>query len=174
MKNLAAQLGLEPTTLRLTAERLVAASRCKHNCLDAPRTYYRVNWGGLWGYPLRHPNILWREANFTGDSNLYQRAVLNAVPGSPFSGPRAAQVRDKPTSRSCGFRERGVSQEESVSALNAAIAGNSCETQGADAPIAARSGLHAYSDPPTRMRQRQPFTCRFLPQLILLILPRHS
>ena len=29
-QNLAPQVGLEPTTLRLTAERLVAASRCKH------------------------------------------------------------------------------------------------------------------------------------------------
>ena len=29
-RDLAPQVGLEPTTLRLTAERLVAASRCKH------------------------------------------------------------------------------------------------------------------------------------------------
>jgi hypothetical protein len=39
------QLRLGPTTLRLTAERLITASRGKHNHLQATKTDYRVNWG---------------------------------------------------------------------------------------------------------------------------------
>src|ERR1035437_6465195 len=34
----------EPTTLRLTAEPVVAASRCKHKYLHARKSDYRVNW----------------------------------------------------------------------------------------------------------------------------------
>src|ERR1035437_1338956 len=36
---------LEPATLRLTAELVVAASRCKHKYLHARKTDYRDNWG---------------------------------------------------------------------------------------------------------------------------------
>src|SRR6266853_6963552 len=49
LKSLAPRVGFEPTTLRLTAERLVAASRCKHNYLDARNTDYRVYWGDSGG-----------------------------------------------------------------------------------------------------------------------------
>ena len=48
-EKLAPQVGLEPTTLRLTAERLVAASRCKNNYLHARKADYRVNWGDSGG-----------------------------------------------------------------------------------------------------------------------------
>jgi len=48
-KDLAPQVGLEPTTLRLTAEPLVAASYCKHNYLRAQNADYRVNWGDSGG-----------------------------------------------------------------------------------------------------------------------------
>src|ERR1035437_6356078 len=36
--NLAPQVGFEPTTLRLTAEWLIAASPCKHKARNAPKT----------------------------------------------------------------------------------------------------------------------------------------
>src|ERR1039458_2714100 len=42
---------VSPTTLRLTAEPVVAASRFKHEYLHARKTDYCVNWGGLWGDP---------------------------------------------------------------------------------------------------------------------------
>ena len=45
--NLAPQVGFEPTTLRLTAEQLIAASRCKHNYLDARKADCRGNRGIL-------------------------------------------------------------------------------------------------------------------------------
>ena len=38
-----------PTPLRLTAETVVAASRCKHKHLHARKTDYRVNWGDSGG-----------------------------------------------------------------------------------------------------------------------------
>src|ERR1035437_2083645 len=43
------QAELEPTTVRLTAERLIAASRCKHNYLDANKAGFRENWGDSQG-----------------------------------------------------------------------------------------------------------------------------
>src|ERR1039457_7206029 len=49
LKRLAPQVGLEPTTLRLTAEWLIVASRCKHNYLDARNADYCVNWGDFGG-----------------------------------------------------------------------------------------------------------------------------
>lgn len=42
---------IRPTTLRLTAFPVVAASRCKRNYLHARKTDSRGNWGGLWGDP---------------------------------------------------------------------------------------------------------------------------
>ena len=50
--NLAPQVGFEPTTLRLTADTVVAASRCKHNHLGSRKADYRVNWGDS-SRPLR-------------------------------------------------------------------------------------------------------------------------
>jgi hypothetical protein len=47
---MAPRVGLEPQTLRLTAEQLVAASRCKHGGLRVQKPDFFVNWGGLWGY----------------------------------------------------------------------------------------------------------------------------
>ena len=49
LKRLAPQVGLEPTTLRLTAEWLVAASHCKHNCLCARKPDFGGNWGNSGG-----------------------------------------------------------------------------------------------------------------------------
>jgi len=43
------QVELAPTTLRLTAERLIASSRCKHNCLEARNADSCVNWGDFGG-----------------------------------------------------------------------------------------------------------------------------
>ena len=40
---------LQPTSLRLTAETVVAASRCKHQYLCAQKTDYCVNWGDSGG-----------------------------------------------------------------------------------------------------------------------------
>src|ERR1035437_1291598 len=40
---------VSPTTLRLTAEPVVAASRCKHEYLHARKTDYCVNWGDSGG-----------------------------------------------------------------------------------------------------------------------------
>ncbi len=42
---LAPQVGFEPTTLRLTAERVVAASRCKHEYLRERSANFPGNWG---------------------------------------------------------------------------------------------------------------------------------
>ena len=39
-----AQVGFEPTTLRLTAEPVAVTSRCKHKYLHARKSDYRVNW----------------------------------------------------------------------------------------------------------------------------------
>ena len=47
--NVAPQVGLEPTTLRLTAERLMAASRCKHKYLDETKSDSAANWGDSGG-----------------------------------------------------------------------------------------------------------------------------
>jgi hypothetical protein len=46
---LAPQVGLEPTTLRLTAECLKAASRCKHKYLDGRKANIRGIWGDFGG-----------------------------------------------------------------------------------------------------------------------------
>src|ERR1019366_5072973 len=70
---LAPQVGFEPTTLRLTAERLIAASRCKHKYLHAQKADYRVNWGGIWGdsspprlQHLRQGSVIgWHNSNST-------------------------------------------------------------------------------------------------------------
>ena len=50
MKSLAPQVGFEPTTLRLTAERLLVASRCKHKHLQARKRVFAGNWGDFGGY----------------------------------------------------------------------------------------------------------------------------
>src|SRR5579872_5418353 len=47
--SLAPQVGLEPTTLRLTAERSFVASRCKHNYLYARFEVCRRIWGDSGG-----------------------------------------------------------------------------------------------------------------------------
>ena len=57
---LSVQLRLESTNLRLTAEQLVGASRCKHNYLYALKTDYRVNWGDSGGDPLVALYLFWR------------------------------------------------------------------------------------------------------------------
>src|ERR1022692_3290888 len=49
--NLAPQVGFEPTTLRLTAEWLIGASRCKHNYLGARKGNIRGIWGDFGGTP---------------------------------------------------------------------------------------------------------------------------
>ena len=41
-----------PKTLRLTADLVVASSRCKHDYLDARKPDYRVNWGDFGGTPF--------------------------------------------------------------------------------------------------------------------------
>src|ERR1022692_4912308 len=46
---LAPQVGLEPTTLRLTGERLLAASRCKHDYLRTRNEIFGGIWGGTGG-----------------------------------------------------------------------------------------------------------------------------
>jgi len=46
---LAPQVGFEPTTLRLTADTVVAASRCKHEYLDARKPDFAGNWGDSGG-----------------------------------------------------------------------------------------------------------------------------
>jgi len=48
-KKLAPQVGFEPTTLRLTADLVVAASRCKHKYLDARDLGYLPSWGDSGG-----------------------------------------------------------------------------------------------------------------------------
>ena len=53
----APQVGLEPTTLRLTAEWPFVVSRCKHNHLHARNADYRVNWGDSGGTP--NAGALW-------------------------------------------------------------------------------------------------------------------
>ena len=53
--NLAHQVGLDPTALRLTAEPLVDASRCKHNNLHAPKSNYLGIWGDSGGTPPGRP-----------------------------------------------------------------------------------------------------------------------
>ena len=52
-KELAPQVGLEPTTLRLTADTVVAASHCKHKYLHARKSDFRVNWGDFGGTPVK-------------------------------------------------------------------------------------------------------------------------
>jgi hypothetical protein len=52
LKQLAPQVGLEPTTLRLTADPLVAASRCKHNTYARERQVF-PEFGGTLGVLLR-------------------------------------------------------------------------------------------------------------------------
>jgi len=47
--NLAPQVGLEPTTLRLTADPVVAASCCKHDYLQARERDFARNWGDSGG-----------------------------------------------------------------------------------------------------------------------------
>jgi hypothetical protein len=46
---LAPRVGFEPTTLRLTAYRLVAASRCKHEDLRVQEVDFSGNWGDSGG-----------------------------------------------------------------------------------------------------------------------------
>ena len=48
---MAPQVGFEPTTLRLTAERLIAASHCKHRYLDVKGRDLGGNWGDSGGTP---------------------------------------------------------------------------------------------------------------------------
>ena len=60
------QAELEPTTLRLTAEPVVAASRCKHNYLGARKTDYGVNWGDFGGTPTNAPPGQSPESRFHG------------------------------------------------------------------------------------------------------------
>jgi hypothetical protein len=47
--DLAPQVGLEPTTLRLTAEWLVAASQCKQKELGLQKADLAGNWGDSGG-----------------------------------------------------------------------------------------------------------------------------
>src|ERR1017187_3968977 len=47
---LAPQVGFEPTTLRLTAERLIAASRCKHKT-QTRKNRIILEFGGTLGVP---------------------------------------------------------------------------------------------------------------------------
>jgi hypothetical protein len=57
-RSLAPQVGLEPTTLRLTAERLIVASRCKRKYLDARKRDFPGNWGDFGGtreFPIEQP-----------------------------------------------------------------------------------------------------------------------
>ena len=49
IENLAPQVGLEPTTLRLTAEWLVAASHCKQKELGMQKADLAGNWGDSGG-----------------------------------------------------------------------------------------------------------------------------
>ena len=57
---LAPQVGFEPTTLRLTAERLIAASRCKHETYTREKGVL-LEFGGTLGVSPQHlvlkPNI---------------------------------------------------------------------------------------------------------------------
>src|ERR1019366_7473381 len=53
---LAPQVGFEPTTLRLTAERLIAASRCKHKTSGRQNAIFAEiggTLGGAQGSPMR-------------------------------------------------------------------------------------------------------------------------
>ena len=52
---LAPQVGLEPTTLRLTAERLLAASRCKHDTYACKKSILVVIGGTLGGLSAQPP-----------------------------------------------------------------------------------------------------------------------
>jgi hypothetical protein len=54
MKNLAPQVGFEPTTLRLTVDRLSAASRCKDKYLQARKGDFGGNWGDSGGTGYTH------------------------------------------------------------------------------------------------------------------------
>ena len=70
-KDLAPQLGFEPTTLRLTADPVVAASRCKHKYLHAQNTDYCVNWGESGG------------TTSMTTSGSWLRAPISSVPSIP-------------------------------------------------------------------------------------------
>jgi hypothetical protein len=50
---LAPQVGFEPTTLRLTAEQLIAASLCKQKSCRRKSVIFR-EFGGTLGVPLRY------------------------------------------------------------------------------------------------------------------------
>jgi hypothetical protein len=61
---MAPQVGLEPTTLRLTAEPLIDASHCKHKYLDVRESDYCGNWGDSGGTLVEvrqtfHPELVW-------------------------------------------------------------------------------------------------------------------
>ena len=75
---LAPQVGFEPTTLRLTAETVVAASRCKHNHLQAIKTDYRVNWGDSGGTSPFALSANWLEQSLMKSASNFLAPAVSA------------------------------------------------------------------------------------------------
>jgi hypothetical protein len=73
---LAPQVGFEPTTLRLTADTVLAASHCKHNYLDARRRDFPENAGGLWGIDAADGAHLWSERYDREMSDIFTLLAL--------------------------------------------------------------------------------------------------
>ena len=81
---LAPQVGFEPTTLRLTAERLIAASRCKHKYLHARKVNSRENWGDSGGSLQGLPSGI-KQRDLPQDYFLRFRLAVGAVTAGSLS-----------------------------------------------------------------------------------------
>jgi hypothetical protein len=76
--NLAPQVGLEPTTLRLTAEPVIAASRCKHKTYTGERPGFAEIRGTLGGRALDVSPSIHRETEQPSFS-LFNRVLVPPV-----------------------------------------------------------------------------------------------